>query len=68
MYSHLHFVVWAAMDQVGERFSGVTYIDLVADDMSVALEKAEELCPGRRYYWVNNIIEHHSVDSIFKCP
>lgn len=57
--SHLHVIVWAATDKVGESYSGVTYLDMVATSMKEALDKAKKLCPGRRHYWVNNIIEHH---------
>ena len=57
--SHLHFIVWAATDKVGENYSGVTYLDLVANDMKEALQRAKKVCPGRQHYWVNNVIEHH---------
>ena len=56
---HLHFIVWAATDKVGEQYAGVTYLDLVANNMKSALERAKQICPGRQHYWVNNIIEHH---------
>ena len=56
---HLHFIVWAATDKIGENYAGVTYIDLVANDMKSALQRAKKLCPERQHYWVNNIIEHH---------
>lgn len=56
---HLHFIVWAATDRVGENYSGITYLDLVASDMKSALQRAKKVCPDRQHYWVNNIIEHH---------
>ena len=56
---HFHFIVWAATDKVGEQYAGVTYLDLVANNMKSALERAKQICPGRQHYWVNNIIEHH---------
>ena len=56
---HLHFIVWAATDKVGENYAGVTYLDLVAKDMQSALARAKAVCSGRQHYWVNNIIEHH---------
>ena len=59
MTNHFHFIVWAAMDRVTDKFSEVTYIDVVSDSMDHAQKKAQELCPGRRYYWVNNIVEKH---------
>ena len=60
---HLHFIVWAATDKVGEQYAGVTYLDLVANDMRSALDRAKKVCPGRQHYWVNNIIEHHDHNS-----
>lgn len=56
---HLHFIVWAATDRIGENYSGITYLDLVASDMKSVLQRAKQLCPGRQHYWINNIIEHH---------
>ena len=60
---HLHFIVWAATDRIGENYSGITYLDLVASDMGSALQRAKKVCPGRQHYWVNNIIEHHDHSS-----
>jgi predicted alpha/beta hydrolase len=57
---HLHFIIWAATDKIGENYAGVTYLDLMANDMASALQRAKKLCPGRQHYWVNNIIEHHA--------
>ena len=57
--THLHFIVWAAMGQSGNSYTEVTYLDLIANDIDQAVSRAMEVCPGRRFYWVNNVIEHH---------
>ena len=59
MVNHIHFIVWAAQGRVEHNYSDVTYVDVIADDITEAVAKATKLCPGRSYYWVNNIVEHH---------
>ena len=56
---HLHIVIWAAEGKSETGFTGVTYIDVIAFDVDDALEQAKGLVPGRKYYWVNNVILHH---------
>ena len=58
--SHLHFIVWAAQGKTDDGgYTDVVYLELVAADMDAAVERAKKLCPDRRYYRVNNVIEHH---------
>jgi len=57
--SHFHFIVWAALEKSENNYSGVTYLDVIAENIDDALARAKRLCPKRRHYWVNNIIEHH---------
>jgi hypothetical protein len=57
--NHFHFIIWAASDKVGDNFQGITYVDVIAADVKEAKSKAEKVCPGKRHYWVNNIVEHH---------
>lgn len=59
MDTHFHFIIWAAKDKDKENYSGVTYIDIIENDMDAAIAKAKNICPGRKHYWVNNIVEHH---------
>ena len=47
------------MAQVGTSYTEVTHLDLIANDIDQAVSRAMEICPNRRYYWVNDIIEHH---------
>lgn len=60
--THLHFVIWCATDKVGDSYSGVTYVDIIAESMTEATARAMHLCPNRKYYWVNNIVEHQNTD------
>jgi len=64
MPNHYHVIVWAAMDRVEGQFSQVTYVDVIAESVDEAVEKAKRLCPDRRHFWVNNIIEHHDHDVV----
>ena len=56
---HLHVVIWAAEGKTDQGYSGVTYIDLIAKDVEDAKKQAVHLVPGRQFYWINNIIQHH---------
>jgi hypothetical protein len=55
---HIHWVIWAANGKTDSGFSEVTYIDVVADDSDSALDKAKKYIPNRKFYWINNVIEH----------
>ena len=59
--THYHFIVWAAEGRTNEGYSGVTYIDLTAEtpDLETIIARARAICPGRQFYWVNNVVEHH---------
>ena len=58
--THLHFIVWAAQDKLANgTYTDVTHLDLIASDEAQAVERAKKLAPGRRLYWVNDILEHH---------
>jgi len=57
--THFHFTIWAADDRVGDNYQGITYVDVIAKDIDEALGRAKKICPKKRHYWVNNIIEHH---------
>ena len=57
--THFHFIVWAALGRTDNGFTDVTYLDLLATSADEAIARAKELCAGRNYYWVNNILEHH---------
>lgn len=57
---HTHFIVWAAQGRNDDGgYTDVVYVDVIARDMDAAIERAKELCPGCRYYRVNDIVEHH---------
>jgi VanZ family protein len=57
---HLHFIVWAAQGMNDDGgYTDVVYVEVIAVDLDAAIERARRFCPGRRYYRVNNIIEHH---------
>lgn len=59
--THLHFIVWAAMQRSPDGgYVDVVYVDVMAESEQAALVRAEVLCPGRAFYRVNNIIEHHA--------
>ena len=60
---HLHVIVWAAEGKTDSGYSGVTYIDLLADSIEMALVRAKAICPGRPYYWPNSVVEHHDHES-----
>lgn len=58
--THLHIIVLAATDKVGEQFSGVTSLDLIGTSAKEAVERAKKLCgPEKRHFHVQQIIEHH---------
>lgn len=58
--THLHFIIWACETKSDNGFSGVTYVDVLEQNEGLAISKAKKLAPGRKYYWVNNILEHHN--------
>lgn len=60
--NHFHFIIWAAIDKVDDNYKGVTYVDVIAKDSKEAVKRAGDLCPGRKYYWINNIVEHHALN------
>jgi len=63
--THFHIVVWAAESKIdANNYTGVTFVDVIASSMDDAVKKARKLCPGRQFYWVNNIIEHHNEGEI----
>lgn len=56
---HYHVVVWAADGKTAEGYSGVTYVDIIVDSVDEAVPRAQRLVPGKVFYHINNIIEHH---------
>ncbi len=57
--NHFHIVVWAAEGRTEVGYVGVTYVDVIVKSPEEAIERAKQLAPGRNFYHVNNIIEHH---------
>jgi len=59
---HFHFVIWAALGRTENGYTDVTYVDVIADTEAQAVERARAICPGRNYYHINNVVEHHAHD------
>ena len=56
---HLHFIVWAfdEYDPYSGNCKNNTTLDLIAESVPDAIERAQELFPGKLYR-VHSIIEH----------
>ena len=59
---HFHIIIWAAEGKSETGYSGVTYVDLIVDSVNEALDRAKQLAPGRGFYYVNSIVEHHGYE------
>jgi hypothetical protein len=57
--THYHFIIWAAEGKTSVAYEGITYIDLIAESVEGAIQRAKIICPDKKYYWINNIVEHH---------
>ena len=58
--THFHYIVVAAEEKTEMGFKGSTRIDLIASDVDEALAIAQQLIPGRKVYWINDVVEHHN--------
>lgn len=56
--NHLHFIIWACENKVGDNYQGITYVDVIEDTVDDAMKRARKLCPNKKIYWLNNIVEH----------
>ena len=45
--THLHFLIWAAMEHIPPNYSEVTYVDLVAEKETEAVSRTKKLALGR---------------------
>ena len=56
---HFHFIIWCAHSKTESGYQEVTDADVIAATESEALARAQALCPGRKHYFIRQVVEHH---------